>query len=118
VKILHGSRGAPVVGGATAADVEAPATQNLTVLAAAIVVIVGQVILAEFVGFPAATFAFLVVFVYLAGWRRPLPLIGLAAMSTIGIVYVFVRIVYMPLPKGAGVFEDVTVALYRLLRIY
>ena len=118
VKILHGYREVRVVGDATVAAVKTSETQNLSVLSAAILLIVGQVVLAEFVGFLAATFAFLIAFVYLAGWRRPLPLVALAGVSTIAVVYVFVKIVYMPLPKGAGVFEDVTVALYRLLRIY
>ncbi|MBI2157056.1 MAG: tripartite tricarboxylate transporter TctB family protein, partial [Candidatus Rokubacteria bacterium] len=30
----------------------------------------------------------------------------------------FVKLVYLPLPKGDGPFEAVTLALYRALRLY
>ena len=28
------------------------------------------------------------------------------------------KVVYLPLPKGTGLFEDLTIALYRALRIF
>lgn len=40
------------------------------------------------------------------------------AARTIGLLYLFVKVVYLPLPKGDGFFEAVTLALYRLLHIF
>ena len=34
------------------------------------------------------------------------------------VLYVFVKVVYLPLPKGVGIFEELTVTLYRLLGIF
>ena len=34
------------------------------------------------------------------------------------LAYVFVKVVYIALPTGLGVFDTVTVALYRLFGIY
>lgn len=62
--------------------------------------------------------------VFIAGWlllgglRGPL-LIGLTSiLGTLGILYFFVKVSLMPLDRGKGVFEQATVALYRLLGIY
>ena len=37
---------------------------------------------------------------------------------TVSLLYLFVKVVYLPLPRGQGVVEDLTIALYRLLRIF
>ena len=54
----------------------------------------------------------------LVGMRRPLPLLVTALLGTVALLYVFVKVVYLPLPKGAGVMEDFTIFLYRLLWIF
>jgi hypothetical protein len=38
--------------------------------------------------------------------------------GTIVLVYTFVRLVYLPLPKGGGAFEAMTLALYRALGVF
>ena len=75
-------------------------------------------ILAPLLGFPLTTFFFLLAFMRLAGTRRPLPLLVTALLGTVALLYLFVKVVYLPLPKGAGVMEDFTIFLYRLLRIF
>ena len=74
--------------------------------------------LAPLLGFPLTNFFFLLAFMRLAGTRRPLPLFLTAALGTVALLYLFVKVVYLPLPKGAGVVEDFTIFLYRLLRIF
>ncbi len=74
--------------------------------------------LAPLLGFPLTNFFFLLAFMRLVGMRRPLPLLLTGLLGTVALLYVFVKVVYLPLPKGAGVVEDFTIFLYRLLRIF
>jgi putative tricarboxylic transport membrane protein len=79
--------------------------------------ILGYIGAIELVGFLLATSAFLAAFMALAGLRRPVSLLLIAAIGAGLLTAVFVRVVYLPLPKGWGPFEDVTLTLYRLLRL-
>lgn len=87
-------------------------------LAAAIVAIVLYVLLAPLFGFAITTATFIIVFMILCGARAPLMLGTNAAVGTVALLYLFVKVVYLPLPKGAGPFESVTLALYRALGIF
>lgn len=87
-------------------------------LTAAIAAIVLYVLLAPLLGFAITTAAFIVVFMILCGARGPLMLGANAAVGTVALLYIFVKVVYLPLPKGAGPFENVTLALYRALGIF
>jgi putative tricarboxylic transport membrane protein len=69
-------------------------------------------------GFAMATAAFVAVFMRLAGWRGLAGLGAGALGGTVLLLYVFVKVVYVPLPKGWGPCETLTVALYRALRIF
>ena len=91
---------------------------SVTTLAAGIGLIVLYAALTPVLGFPITTAAFIVVFMTLAGLRSPAGLTASAVVGTVGLIYVFVRIVYLPLPKGDGPFETFTVALYRALRVF
>ncbi|MEJ5357065.1 MAG: tripartite tricarboxylate transporter TctB family protein [Desulfobacterales bacterium] len=68
-------------------------------------------------GFAVATALFIWIFLRLAGargrWLPPSVSVG----GTIFLLYLFVKIVYLPLPKGEWFFEDLTLALYRALWI-
>jgi len=89
-----------------------------TKLAAAIALILLYVLGAEFVGFALTTVGFIVAFMWLCGARSPLVIAANTLVGTVGLLYLFVKAVYLPLPKGDGPFEVVTLALYRLLRIF
>ena len=70
------------------------------------------------VGFALATPVFIAGWLLIGGLRRPV-LIGLTTLlGTAGVLYFFVKLSLMPLDRGKGVFEQATVALYRLLGIY
>ena len=87
-------------------------------LVAAITAIVLYVVLTPWLGFPLVTAGFIAAFMALAGSRSPAS-IGLAALvGTVVLLYFFVKLVYVPLPKGDGVFETFTLGLYRALRIF
>jgi putative tricarboxylic transport membrane protein len=86
-------------------------------LAAAMLLVVLYVGATPWIGFALATAAFVVAFMWLCGSRSALALGGNAALGTAVLLYVFLKLVYLPLPKGAGAFEDLTLAIYRGLGI-
>lgn len=91
---------------------------SLPKLAGGIALILGYPALVPFFGFPLTNFLFLLAFMRLAGTRRPFPLVAISVLGTVVLLYLFVKVVYLPLPKGAGVLEDLTIFLYRLLKIF
>jgi hypothetical protein len=105
---------ARTVGGA--ADVRRPLARGR--LAAAVASIVFYVLLGPWLGFPLATALFIATFMALCGTRAPATLGGSALLGTVALLYLFVKLVYLPLPKGAGPFEDLTIGVLRVLRIF
>ena len=87
-------------------------------LAASVAALVLYVVVTPLVGFAFATTGFVAAFMTLAGARSTGGIVATATLTTVTVLYVFVRIVYLPLPKGAGPLEDVTIAVYRVLRIF
>ena len=84
---------------------------------AAIALIVAYGFAIPQLGFAWSTLAFI------AGWLllgrvRPLLVASVAVLGTTALLYVFVKLSLMPLDRGRGVWEQATVALYRLLGIY
>lgn len=91
---------------------------SLPKLAGGIALVLGYPALAPLLGFPLTTALFLVAFMRLAETRGILLLTLTPVLGTVSLLYVFVKIVYLPLPKGAGVMEDLTIFFYRLLKIF
>lgn len=87
-------------------------------LAVAVAVILLYVLLAPILGFAITTAAFIVIFMALCGARGPVMMGANAVIGTVGLLYLFVKVVYLPLPKGAGPFETATITLYRALGIF
>ena len=87
-------------------------------LAAGIALIVLYVLVAPWAGFALTTAVFVAAFMFLAGARSPLSIGANAVLGTVLLLYAFVRLVYLPLPKGEGAFEAVTLLIYRGLRLF
>jgi putative tricarboxylic transport membrane protein len=87
-------------------------------LAVGVGCILAYVVAAPLLGFPVATAGFVIVFMIAAGARRAAGIAATAALGTVGLLYTFLKLVYLPFPKGAGPFEGVTLALYRALGIF
>jgi putative tricarboxylic transport membrane protein len=87
-------------------------------LAGCIALIVLYTALTPLLGFPLTTALFIVAFMALAGGRAVAGLVTAGVVGTVALVYVFVKLVYLPLPKGDGPFEALTLALYRALRVF
>ena len=87
-------------------------------LALGMACILAYVIAAPRLGFPLATAAFIVAFMVVAGARRAPGIAATALLGTVILLYTFIKLVYLPFPKGDGPFERVTLALYRALGIF
>ena len=70
------------------------------------------------VGFALATVTFFVVWLWLGGVRRPYTVCLVSSLGTIALLYLFAGLSKMPLDRGFGVFDTLTVSLYRVLGIY
>jgi putative tricarboxylic transport membrane protein len=87
-------------------------------LGLAIACILAYVITAPRLGFPLATAAFIAGFMVVAGARRVPGIVATALLGTVILLYTFIKLVYLPFPKGDGPFERVTLGLYRALGIF
>ena len=87
-------------------------------LAAGIGALVLYVMLAPWLGFAIVSALFIAGFMALCGTRSIAALAASATIGTVSLLYVFVKLVYLPLPKGDGPFETLTLALYRALRLF
>ncbi|WP_167305882.1 tripartite tricarboxylate transporter TctB family protein [Nocardioides euryhalodurans] len=99
-----------------ATEGEEPTNLRRALLAAALVLT--YVAATALLGWLLASTAFALVFLRFSGHRRPWPLVAVAVVAPQVLAYVFVKVVYIALPTGVGVFDTVTVALYRLFGIY
>ena len=87
-------------------------------LAGGIGAVVLYVLLAPFLGFAIVSVLFIAAFMALCGTRSIVALVASALIGTVSLLYVFVKLVYLPLPKGDGPFEALTLALYQALRLF
>jgi putative tricarboxylic transport membrane protein len=102
----------------TVAAPDGPGPISWARLGAAMALILLYVLATPVTGFPLATAGFVAGFMWVSGARSAAGIAASAALGTVGLLYLFVKAVYLPLPKGDGPFEAVTLALYRLLRIF
>jgi len=71
----------------------------------------------EFLGFLAATFLLLVLFMLVGQWRNPLGVLAVSLIGTLVLFYVFRGIVYVSLPLGVGPFQQLTLWVAALLHM-
>ena len=76
----------------------------------------GYVIGAVVIGYIPATAIFVAAFCYLGG-ARGWHLVPLGAAAALVLAYLFLRVVYLSLPSGVGVFDELSVFLYRVLGV-
>ncbi|HSR09983.1 MAG TPA: tripartite tricarboxylate transporter TctB family protein [Thermodesulfobacteriota bacterium] len=90
---------------------------NAPKLAVMIAMVVAAVFFMEILGFPLTNFLFLLLFMRIAGLKKKSSLIMVSVLGTVFLIYLFVKVVYLPLPKGQWFFDDFTITLYRILHI-
>jgi putative tricarboxylic transport membrane protein len=93
------------------------ATVDIKNLVLMMIACIGYAFLMDMTGFAIANVIFLFAFCYLVGDRKVLRLTLVSVLGTIGLLYLFAKFVYVPLPKGHFFFEDITLTIYRMLFI-
>lgn len=71
-----------------------------------------------FAGFLLSTIVFMLLWLVFARYRHPLSLVLISVLGTILPLYLLVKVAYMPLPRGTGVFEQATIQIYHWLRLF
>lgn len=72
----------------------------------------------EYIGFFLATILYLAAFMWIGRYRRPM-VVGLTSvLGTIAFVYVFMKVVYVSLPLGAGPFRTFSTTVLSALGVY
>ena len=70
------------------------------------------------IGFAMATAGFFLLWLPYGGVRKQHVVVSVTIVGTIALLYTFVKLTTMPLDRGIGVFDSLTVSIYRLLGIY
>lgn len=70
------------------------------------------------IGFPIATALFIVIWCVLGGVRNPLAVVPISMVGTVTLLWVFMGLALMPLSRGRGVFDTISIAVLRALGIY
>jgi putative tricarboxylic transport membrane protein len=70
-----------------------------------------------FLGFPISSVLFFWLFMRLTGEKKQMRMLLISVLGTIALLYLFVRVVYIPLPRGDWFFDDITLFIYRILLI-
>lgn len=83
-----------------------------------IVTVVGYGTAIVYIGFAFATLLFMICWLWIGGMRRPLPIIANSLLGTLAVLYLFLKVAYLPLPRGAGWIDTLTVGLYQWLGIF
>ena len=87
-------------------------------LAVLIALVIGAVATMNQIGFLLSNFLFLLLFLRATGVRKKAPLLLISAGGTALLLYLFVKVVYLPLPKGRWFFDDLTISIYRLMGLF
>jgi hypothetical protein len=75
-------------------------------------------IVLDLIGFAFATLALIVYWLIIEEMNRLRTIVLTSVLGTIVLLYSFVKVAYTPLPRGEGVFDTVTLAIYRVLGIF
>lgn len=97
------------------AEAEVPSRYVLVVLGFALFLIYPVAL--EYLGFLAATFLLMSLFMWIGQWRSPLGILATSAVGTLVLFYTFRGIVYVSLPLGQGPFQEWTVWVAQLLNM-
>ena len=87
-------------------------------LAAGVGLTLGYVGVLEILGFFIATAAYLALFMIAGRYRRWGVVAATSLLGSLAFMFVFMKVVYVSLPLGAGPFREVSIGLFRLLGIH
>jgi hypothetical protein len=98
-------------------DAKSDARSRLYMLLGGLVLMLAYGLLVPILGFLLASYLFLIVFMYLGGIRNHT---AIWASSTIGMLlfaFIFLKVVYVSLPRGEPPFDQVTQLIMDLMRV-
>lgn len=104
-----------------ASDAMPPAAPPRTfphLLIAGAVMTVAYALLVEKLGFFLCTALFLGGFMWLGRYRRPGVIVVTSLLGSFAFMFLFMKIVYVSLPLGIGVFEQASIVLMKLMGIH
>lgn len=70
------------------------------------------------IGFPLASIAFYLALMLALGQRSHKLILLVGICFPLLLSFFFTRVAYMPLPKGSGMFEDITIWIFRAIGAY
>lgn len=94
-----------------------PTQRRPGLLIGGIALTTAYVALVQTLGFFCATVPYIASFIFLGGYRRPGVIAAVSIVGTLLMVFFFMRVVYVSLPLGQGVFQQVTLFLMQLMGI-
>ncbi len=93
------------------------APPRTTILIAGIVLTLAYAAAVPVLGFIAASFAFVVIFMYLAGVRSHLTVWLVSVGGILAFAFIFIKVVYVSIPRGQPPFDQITQAVMDLLLV-
>lgn len=69
------------------------------------------------IGFAVASLVFIALFIWLGTYRRTRVVVAVSVLGTLILMFLFMKVVYVSLPLGTGIFETISVKLIGLLGI-
>jgi putative tricarboxylic transport membrane protein len=93
------------------------APRNPVLLLFGIALTLAYAVLVSKLGFMLASFGFLVLFMYLGGIRHHLVVWLASGLAIVAFAFVFLKVVYVSLPRGEPPFDQVTQTVMDLLRV-
>lgn len=100
-----------------AADQQAEAETNWRSLGLGALLVLGYIVGSILIGFFLSTILFMYTFLHLTGFRG-WRMAALSVGTSVTLVYLFVAVVYVSLPPGVGLFDQLTTLIYTALGIY
>ena len=70
------------------------------------------------IGFTIATLLFIGIWCVVGGIRNPLVVLPVALIGTVALLWLFMGLALMPLSRGGGVFDQISIAILQMLGIY
>ncbi|MGF1631530.1 MAG: tripartite tricarboxylate transporter TctB family protein [Kiloniellaceae bacterium] len=70
------------------------------------------------IGFPITTATFIALWCVLGGVRNPVAVVPLSLVGTGVLLWVFMGLALMPLSRGQGIFDRISIAVLQMLGIY
>lgn len=97
---------------ATAIPDDAPMSGDLVRLLLGFALLWSYIFAMTRIGFVPSTFLFAMIFLIFVGERRPLIIVTIPVTIVAAILFVFTRLLVVPLPRGTGVFLELSIFFY------